>query len=331
MRAIVLDGPCPPAELTTRQVGAPVAAGGEALLRLAASAVNRSDVLNAIGLPITTFPRIPGRDFAGIVEEGPAEMVGGRYFGTGSGDLGFTRDGSHADQMVVPVEALVPVPAGLSWAEAGAAGLAYAVAADGLAIAGLEGPGQTILVTGAAGGVGAAVAAVARWRGAELIAAVLDDDERSLVLGAHPDATVVTAAEPLPEAVADRTGGAGVDIVFDTVGNPVFADAIAALGNGGKVVVITAKPNADVPFDLFGFYRRGATLMTANSTRQDSTWSASLLREVLPGLESGALPPPRIAAEYPLESCAEAYEIVMQGAAGRVVFRFETEEGNDAG
>src|SRR5262245_56047868 len=99
MRALVLDGPGAPAELSARRVPLPTAAAGEAVVEVHAAAVNRSDVLNVIGLPLTSFPRVPGRDFAGVVVDGPADLVGGRCWGTGSGDLGFSRDGSHAERL----------------------------------------------------------------------------------------------------------------------------------------------------------------------------------------------------------------------------------------
>src|SRR5262249_55626067 len=98
-----------------------------------------------------------------------------------------------------------------------------------------------------------------------------------------------------------------------------------------RMVVITALPGAEAPFDLFGFYRRSASLLTANTTRFDSSWAGGLLRELLPGFESGALPAPTIAEELPLESCADAYRAVQEGRPGRVVLRCADEEGSGTG
>ncbi len=340
MRAIVLDGPGAPAELRARRAPSPQAGPDEAVLEVIAAAVNRSDLLNVIGLPITSYPRVPGRDFCGTVVEGPAEFLGTTCWGTGSGDLGFARDGSHAERLVVPVAALVPLPPGWSAAEAGAAGLSYLVAADGLGRAGLLGgtadgvprddaSALTVLVTGAAGGVGSAASALARSRGARLVAAVADPVERDTVLAAHPEATVAVAGtDGFPAVVAAATEGRGADIVFDTVGNPVFADCIAGLGEGGQMIVITAVPGAEVPLDLFGFYRRSATLTTANSTRRDCVWAGETLRGLLPGFESRELPPPLVAEEFSLEDCAHAYRAVQEGRRGRVLLRCADEKGS---
>src|SRR3954447_11113445 len=91
MRALLLDGPCDPGALRVADVAVPATAEGEVVVRVRRSAINRSDVLNVRGLPITVFPRVPGRDFAGTVVAGPADQLGREVWGTGSGDLGFTR------------------------------------------------------------------------------------------------------------------------------------------------------------------------------------------------------------------------------------------------
>jgi NADPH:quinone reductase len=321
MKALILDEPGgSPADLSMREAPFPTPRAGEALVQVAAAAVHRSDLLNVIGMPITDYPRIPGRDFAGTIVDGPADLIGTQCWGTGSGDLGFRRDGSHAEYVVVPIEGVVRLPSTFTLEQAGAAGLCYAAAADGLATAGLRGEGQTVLVTGGAGGVGSAVAAISRWRGAKLIAAVLDAEEAAAVRSAHPEATVVIdVEESLTEAVHEATDGRGADIVYDTVGNPVFREAAKTLGAGGRMIVITATPGADVPFDLFTFYRTGGSLLTANTTRSNCAWTAGLLRRLLPGFESGALPPPRVALRVPLEQAASAFLAVQQGARGRVV------------
>jgi NADPH:quinone reductase-like Zn-dependent oxidoreductase len=251
MRALQIDGAQGLEELEVRELPQPAPAEGQALVEVAAAAVNRSDLLNVLGMmPITQYPRVPGRDFAGTVLEGPEDLVGTSVWGTGGNELGFGHDGTHAELLTVPVGALVPLPSTLSLEQAGAAGLSYQIANDGLTKAGL-GPGagpQKVLVTGAAGGVGAAVASLAAWRGAEIFAAVLDETERDAVLAAHPAATVaVTAEQELSQVVAEASGGAGVDVIFDTVGNPLFEEAIKCLAIGGRMIVITAAPGITVP------------------------------------------------------------------------------------
>jgi NADPH:quinone reductase len=115
-------------ELRVISMAQPVPQHGEVLVKVQAATINPSDVKNVLGkLSQTTFPRTPGRDFAGVIEQGPADLIGCSVFGTG-GDLGFLRDGSHSEYLVVPVEGVVPRPDRLSAEQATAMGLAYMTA-----------------------------------------------------------------------------------------------------------------------------------------------------------------------------------------------------------
>ena len=101
-------------DLTLQEVPTPGLDPGEVLVQVKAAAINPSDVKNVLGkMHITTVPRIPGRDFAGVIVEGPAALTGKSVFGTG-GDLGFRRDGSHAEYVKLPATGVLPLPANLS-------------------------------------------------------------------------------------------------------------------------------------------------------------------------------------------------------------------------
>lgn len=104
----------------------------------------------------TTLPRIPGRDFAGSVVEGPADLRGVQVWGTG-GDIGYTRDGSNAEFNVIPAAAVVPKPANLTYEEAACVGVNFVTAYEGVVTRAKVKEGETLLVTGARGGVGQAV------------------------------------------------------------------------------------------------------------------------------------------------------------------------------
>jgi NADPH:quinone reductase len=329
MSAIVLDEPGDPALIRSDRVSVPRPGRGEVLVRVEAAGINPSDVLNARGLPITTYPRVPGRDFAGTVVEGPQDLVGTAVWGTGSGDLGFSRDGSHAQYLAVPESAVVPRPSTFALDDAGASGLAYATAAAGLERAGLR-AGMRVLASGAAGGVGGAAAAIALHKGADVIGAVKDDTERERAEARLTGAKVLTTADGFVDEVLSTTEGRGVDLVYDTVGNVLFDQLLAVLADDGSMVVISASPQAQVGLDLSQFYRRRLTLFGVSSTRSDASWCASLLMGLLPAFESGALPPVPIAAHVPLERAAEAYQVVASGTAGgRVVLTFDSGEARD--
>src|SRR4051812_18515886 len=126
-------------------------------------------------MPYAVFPRTPGRDYAGIVLDGPADWIGCEVFGS-SGDLGIRRDGTHATHLSVEADAVVAKPKDLSWEEAAAIGVPFVTAMEGLRRAGMPKPGDAVLVMGVNGKVGQAAVQIASWHGARLIGVVRKDE-----------------------------------------------------------------------------------------------------------------------------------------------------------
>src|ERR1700761_570329 len=144
-------------------------AADQVLIEIKAAAVNPSDVKAATGLmPYAVFPRTSGRDYAGVVIDGPAGTIGREVFGS-SGDLGIRRDGTHATHLAVEVDAVVEKPKNLSWAEAAGIGVPFVTAMEGLRRASIPKPGETVLVMGVTGKVGQAAVQIASWHGARAI------------------------------------------------------------------------------------------------------------------------------------------------------------------
>jgi NADPH:quinone reductase-like Zn-dependent oxidoreductase len=142
------------AVLHVEEVPRPVPGPGEVLIEVHAASINPADVKNVQGsFPQTTLPRTPGRDLAGVVVEGDEERIGEEVWASG-GDIGFTRDGSHAEYIAIPKRGARPKPKTLSMVEAASIGTNYITAFLGLVKkAGLK-EDETVLVTGASGGVG---------------------------------------------------------------------------------------------------------------------------------------------------------------------------------
>src|SRR5438876_4632815 len=148
MRAIRFEAFGDPSVLEVVEVAAPAADERTALVRVMAASINPSDVKNVAGaMNQTTLPRIPGRDFAGVVEAGPAEWIGAEVWGTG-GDTGFTRDGTHAELIAVPVASLRRKPDALSFDQTATVGVNYMAAWCGIEAAGLK-VGESVLLIGA--------------------------------------------------------------------------------------------------------------------------------------------------------------------------------------
>ncbi|HEY2589772.1 MAG TPA: zinc-binding alcohol dehydrogenase family protein [Tepidisphaeraceae bacterium] len=308
----------PAEQLRVEEVPTPSRGEGEVLIRVTAASVNPSDVKNVQGfMHQTTLPRTPGRDFAGTVVEGPGEWVGAEVWGTG-GDLGFTRDGTHAEYLVLPASAVVTRPQALRPEAAAACGVTFVTAAYGLSEAGLV-SGSTVVVIGVFGGVGRAAAQVARFHGASVIGVARTAPPADLPGSMSDVATIDSSREDPVAAVRARTGGRGADIVFDTVGGPMLLEALKYLAPRGRLIEISAGRDPNVTLNIRDFYHQQARLIGIDSLALDATASAAILRDLVGGFASGELAPPPVAATYPLAEAARAYAAVEAGGEGRHV------------
>jgi NADPH:quinone reductase-like Zn-dependent oxidoreductase len=292
----------------------------DALVEIAAAGINPSDVKAAMGMmPYAVFPRTPGRDFSGTVIDGPRELIGAEVFGS-SGDLGIRRDGTHASHLVVEAEALVAKPKNISLREAAGIGVPFVTAAEGFSRAGFPHSGDIVLIMGVNGKVGQAAAQIATWRGARVIGVVRKAEDYEGHASA-PVEIIDSSSRDVAEAVRDMTNGHGADIVFNTVGDPYFQAAHKSLAKKGRQILIAAiKPI--VEFNIFEFYRGRHTYVGIDTLALSSIETGEVLRNLLPGFESGALKPFAIESSsvYPLAKAREAYHAVLGSARNRVLF-----------
>ena len=289
-----------------------------AVIRIKAASVNPSDVKNVAGqMEHTVLPRVPGRDFSGVVEHGPAEWLGAEVWGTG-GDIGFVTDGTHAERIAFPIGSLVRKPKNLDHATASAVGVNFVIAWLGaVTYADLQ-SGETIAVVGAGGGVGGAVVQIAKARGCRVIAVDRKPPAPASPAGRLIDDYVAADADA-PQRIRQLTGGAGAAVVFDAVGGVMFEPALLSLAHRGRLVEISGTGRRRVEFDVLDFYHNEGRIFGADSRKLDIAASAKLLADLVPGFESGAYAAPVIAAAYSLDEAQAAYEAVARGTAGRVV------------
>ncbi|MFL9903806.1 zinc-binding alcohol dehydrogenase family protein [Paraburkholderia fungorum] len=296
----------------------PQADAQTAVVQVKAASVNPSDVKNVSGhFEHTVLPRTPGRDFSGVVVDGPQAWLGVEVWGTG-GDIGFTRDGTHAEFIKIPLAGLSRKPASLSHAEASAIGVNFVVAWLGAVEYAHLQSGETIAVIGAGGGVGGAVVQIAKARGARVIAV-----DRHPLSADTPASRLLDEYIPFDENVTERlkalTGGAGADVVYDSVGGVAFETALSLVKRRGRVLEISATGKRRVEFDLIDFYHNETQLLGVDSAKLGVAESAPLMTALVEGFESGKLQGPAIAQAFPLERAREAYEAVATGTRGRVV------------
>jgi NADPH:quinone reductase len=294
-------------------------AANQLLIEVKAAAVNPSDVKAATGLmPYAVFPRTPGRDYAGVVTDGPPGMIGREVFGS-SGDLGIRRDGTHATHLAVEIEAVVDKPGSISWEEAAGIGVPFVTAMEGFRRAGVPKAGETVLVMGVNGKVGQAAVQIASWHGARAVGVVRKAERYE----GHANSTVEVidaSATDVASRVRELTGGHGADIVFNTVGDPYFEAATKSLALRGRQILIAAV-NRIVPFDILQFYRGQHSYVGIDTLALSSIATGDVLRELGSGFASGHLKPFPInpAAIYSLEDAKRAFTAVAGSSRDRVI------------
>jgi NADPH2:quinone reductase len=267
-------------------------------------------------VPSTLLPRIPGRDFAGVIVEGPAELFGREVYGSG-GDLGISRNGTHAQYIELPITAVASKPKTLSMAEAASVGVPYVTAYKALIELALIAEDETVLILGGSGAVGTAAAQLAKWRGAIVISTTRRSD-----LGTnwrlYTDDIINMPDDDIVESVMTWTNNRGVDVVLNAIGGSVFEQGLKSLAPSGRMVCITAAGQREVSIDLMHFYKHQLTLFGLDTLEFNAIECAEVLELLAPGFEAGYLGV-EVAKILPLDNASEAYQLVAKGGVGKVV------------
>jgi NADPH:quinone reductase len=320
MKAIYIQHHGAVADLKISDVPNPSITSDQVLVKIEASGINPSDIVSVEGrFAGSVLPRVVGRDFAGKVVEGPAELVGTEVWGTG-GDLGILRDGTHAEYVAIPMQAVARRPKNLSTEEAAAVGVPFVTAFSALVRLGGLKPGEWVIVSGAAGAVGQAAIQLARAKGAHVIALVKDATESWVSQSDGVEAVSRSDQGDLEAIARAATKGKGADLVLNGVGGPIFGSLLASLAVGGRQVVYSAAGGREFALDILAFYKNQSVLMGLDTQKFDVTFCAGILNEIGPLFESNALKPPVIGARYPLSEVVQAYGAVASGKGGKTVF-----------
>ncbi|MEY2873848.1 MAG: hypothetical protein RLZZ373_1219 [Pseudomonadota bacterium] len=237
MRALICESYGPIGQLRVLDIAVPEPGSGEVRIRVEAAAVNFPDALIVQGLyqvkpPV---PFSPGAELAGVVE---AVGEGVRHLAVGQRVISFCGHGAFAEQAVVSARQVMPLPEGMDMDTGAALVLTYGTSLHALKDVGHLQAGETLLVLGAAGGVGLAAIEIARQLGARVIAAASSEDKLALcrTVGAHE--TVNYATEDLRRRVDALTDGQGVQMVYDPVGGDYTEPALRATAWRGRYLVV---------------------------------------------------------------------------------------------
>jgi len=324
MLALKIDQHGPISELSATEIPLPNLADGDVLVEVLAAGINPSDRLSATGgFSHAVLPRILGRDFAGRIVDGPKDFIGKEVWGSG-GDLGVTRDGTHADYLVIPQNAVSIKPPQLSMEQAASVGVPFQTAWIALVQRGALKAGEWVVVSGATGAVGGAAIQIATALGAKVIALV-----RNSANDAHENLAKATAIAhidngDLPSMAKDLTGGKGVDLALNGVGESVVQMLLDSLREYGRMSLYSVLSGQFATVDLKQIYRNNYTINGVNTASVSVADSATILDKLAPMFESGKLIAPTIGTCYPLSKAAEAYQNKSDGKVVIVPDRYFT-------
>ena len=300
MRFLAVSGAAEGYRAVLEEAPDPRPAPGEALVRVAASGLNRADLSQISG----RYPPPPGEsEILGLELSGTVVETGERICALVAG-------GAHAELATVPVGQLMPIPAGVDLVEAAAIPESFLTAFLNLAVeGGLERGGRALVHAGASG-VGLAAIRTAKRLGASVAATTRSAGKLAALSAAGADLAIDTSAGPFEGAVERAWGRDAVDVVLDPVGADTLGGDLAVLARGGRIVTIATLSGSTTPLDLALLMRKGARLigstLRSRSREEKARLVARFRSEMLPGFESGALAV-SIDAVYPPERAAEAF------------------------
>jgi NADPH:quinone reductase len=300
--------------LAWREHPDPAPGAGELLVAVKAAGVCRGDLMQRDGMypppPGTTPPDRPGLELAGeVVEAGP----GCRRFGPGDRVMAVVTGAGQSEVAVVPEPVAMPVPEGVSWAQAGGLPENYTTAHDALFSQCGLGMGERVCIHGAAGGVGTAAVELAVAAGASVVATVRNEASRAGV--AALGATVAA-----PEGFGEH---GPFDVVLELVGGPNMAGNLDALAIGGRIAVIGVGAGLSADMSLLTLMgKRGrihGSMLRPRPLEDKAQAARRVERHVLPLLARGALTVP-LAATFPMAEAAAAYDhFAAGGKLGKIV------------
>ena len=324
MRALVCKEIGPTDKLVIEEQPDPVAGPGEVLVEVRAAGINFPDILVIQGLYQVKLepPFIPGNEAAGIVS---AVGEGVSQYKPGDRVIIMPEGAAFAELCAVPVERVIPFPDCLGFEQAAGFTITYGTSYHALKQAAKVQAGETVLVLGAAGGVGITAVEIAKAMGARVIAAASSDEKLEFARSAGADETINYSEESLKDRVKTLTNGKGVDVVYDPVGGDLAQQALRALAWHGRYLVI-GFASGDIPaFPANIALLKEASIMGiwwGTWLKKHPAESAQNMKELFGMVAKGVLTP-RVTESWPLENYAEAFaSITNRTARGKVILTF---------
>src|SRR5882724_4477480 len=321
MKAVLCKQFGPPESLVVEELPSPKPGAGEVVVSVKAASVNFPDVLimqNKYQVK-PPLPFSPGSEAAGLVK---AVGDGVTHVRPGDRVMAIIGYGAFAEEVKVESRRVLPLPAGMDFESAAAFGLTYATSEHALVDRGALKAGETLLVLGAAGGVGIAAIEIGKALGARVIACASSDDKLAVCREHGADETINYATEDLRERIKHVTGGKGVDVVYDPVGGPYTEPALRSIAWRGRLLVVgfAAGEIPKIPLNLT--LLKGCSIVGVfwgDWARREPQHFAEAMARLGRWYADGKLEP-HISATFPLERAADALTLMAsRKVTGKVV------------
>lgn len=323
MKALLCKQYGPPESLTLEEIAPLTPAAGEAIVEVEAASVNFPDLLiieNKYQFK-PPLPFSPGSEMAGIVKAVAPDVTrvkpGDRVFG-------FTGWGAFAEEVRIDASRLFKMPALMPFEHGASLLMGHGTAIYALAHRGQVKPGETLLVLGAAGGVGLAAVELGKMLGARVIACASDQTKLDLCVRHGADEVINYATEDLRARIKQLTGGKGIDVVCDPVGGALTEAAFRSMAWGGRLLVIGFASGTVPSLPLNIALLKGASIVGVFwgdfFVREPAVYESSV-QQLLQWYEQGLLQPD-VSKTFALEQAAEALaSISSRSATGKLVIR----------
>jgi putative PIG3 family NAD(P)H quinone oxidoreductase len=330
MRAIEITSPGGPEVLRLTERAIPEAGAGELLIRVAASGVNRPDVLQRKGryAPPAGASDLPGLEVAGVVEGGDAQAMAAAGIEVGDRVCALVTGGGYAEYCVAPVAQCLPQPKGLTDVEAASLPETYFTVWSNVFDRGQLQPGETLLVQGGSSGIGVTAIQLARAWGANVIVTAGTDAkcDNCLALGAQHAINYNT--QDFVAEVMRITEGRGVDVILDMVAGDYVAREVGCLAEDGRLVFIAVQGGVKAQFDAGLVLRRRLTITGSTLRPRAVAFKGAIaqaLREnVWPWLESGRVRPV-IFRQFAAEQAVQSHALMESSEhTGKIVLTWST-------
>ena len=303
--------------LVWREVPAPVAKANEILVEIHAAALNRADLMQREGNypPPPGWPEWMGLEVAGVVRQAP---LGGRWK-VGDKVCALLGGGGYAEQVAVPADMALPVPAGLSMAQAAAIPEAFATSYLNLCVEGGLKAGETVFIQAGASGLGMAAIQLAKIMGAKVVTTVGSEDKESFVRALGADVVINRKQEDVAAVLKQHP----VDVALDCVAGKDLGACLETMARGGRWIVIATLGGGRSEVNVADFFRRGVKLIGSTLRSRSSEMKAEILagleRQLWPAFSSGQIKV-LIHKALPITQAEEAHAILQrQENLGKVV------------